>query len=73
VTVAIFDRYSIRLLIAETAVWHHRAQLSLQREDHPAARHAYEMRETLARYIAARSDLNYHEARARAIIAARLD
>ena len=65
------DPDSVRLLIAEAADWHHVAQLSVRCEDRRSARDAYRMRETLARYVAARSDLSFHEVRARAIIVAR--
>ncbi len=67
----VLDTDSVRLLITEAAGWHHVAQLSVKSHDRPSARHAYRMRETLSRYVAARSHFSFHEVRARAIIAAR--
>ena len=69
--VLVLDDDSIRLLLTEAAGWHRTAQLSMSAGDHNAARYAYRMRETLARYIAARSHLGFHEARARAIVISR--
>jgi len=67
----VLDDDSIRLLIVEAAGWHRVAQLALEREDHRSARHAYGMRETLSRYIAARSGFGFDEVRARAIVRSR--
>ena len=67
----VLDDESIRLLLMETAGWHRVAKLSLENGDHNATRHAYGMRETLSRYIAARSTLGFHEARARAMFLSR--
>lgn len=71
-TSTLLDVDEIRLLLNETADWHRAAQDATRAADHNAARHAHRMRETLARYVAARSDLNHNEARARAIILARV-
>lgn len=65
------DDDSIALLLDEAAAWHRVAQLAVSSVEHDAARNAYRMREILARYIAARSTLGFHEARARAIILSR--
>jgi len=66
------DDDQIRALLIEAAHWHRRAQQATIAGDHNAVRYAYRMRETLARYVAARStDLGFHEARARSIILAR--
>lgn len=67
------DDEEIRALLIEAAHWHRRAQRATIAGDHDAVRYAYRMRETLARYVAARStDLGFHEARARTIILARV-
>lgn len=65
------DTDELASLLTEAAGWHRIAQASIASGDHDAARYAYRMRELLARHIATRSTLGFHEARSRAIVRAR--
>lgn len=67
----VLDDDDLNALLTEAAEWHRIAQASISSGDHNAARYAYRMRELLARHIATRSTLGFHEARAHAIVRAR--